>query len=154
MNKKLLLFLVLVLGIQVSSCDWMQEETEPTIYYIPSSLRGQVTIVYNYEKGESPKFKRGKLFFEIPENGQFYTQVEPSYGLALEEEFYLVSEDGKKKEIVINVNTESDTSICIYNNVTGSLTINKVEYPYEAFMICRKDSIKYHYDFDLQLDAP
>ena len=72
----------------------------------------------------------------------------------VEEEFYLISENGKKTEIVIDSNTKNDTDICIYLNTTGHLTIENVEYPYQAFMVCRKDSVKYYYDFDLQLDAP
>ncbi len=63
---------------------------EPTIYRIPSFLRGEVVIVYDFKNGQTPRYKGDKRLLEIPRDGKLRTQMPISYGLS-NDEFFLVS---------------------------------------------------------------
>ena len=130
----------------LTSCMPNQQEKEPTVYEIPSSIRGGVMIIYGYKNGEPAKIKANKRLLQVPSDGTLYTQSEPTYGLA-NDQYYLVADSGIKKEIKIEINTKSSTSLCIYNINTGKVLIDGIEYAYEAFMVCRKDSVSYYNDF-------
>lgn len=148
--KSILAFLLLAVSFSIASCNLGEQEKESTSYLIPDSIRGEVMVVYGYEKGESPKMKDEKRLINIPNTRILHTQTKASYGLA-SDEYFLISEAGDKEEIVIEVNTKSDTAICIYNIVTGKIDIDGAEYEYEAFMVCRKDSIRFYNDFTLNI---
>lgn len=91
------LSVLLSLVISLSSCSLKREE--PVVHLIPEGFKGEVVIFYDQPGGSARRYEEKYRVYNIPGCGVLVTQFDLNKRNMVNDKFYFVSKDGKRREI-------------------------------------------------------
>jgi hypothetical protein len=101
---KILSITIFLLGV-VSIYVYWQVIGDNETYILPNGYKGAVTVIFNREEGQKPKYEQGKRIYEIPSNGVLITQFSPNEGWHKPAQYFY-----KKGDELIEIPNDYDKS--------------------------------------------
>lgn len=136
----------------------------PETFLIPDNFKGVIYIVHDDTFGDDKEFEGIRRIYRIPKTGILFTQFPVTRGI-LNQDFYYISADGKRKKLgELDAREFNDTwtinprptepprdSLAVFNQGrTGKITLhadNDRQVDYRAFNVGTYDEIRTGFDF-------